>query len=312
MQIALGTCVFVALTSCSSTDEDGFSFYEEATPMSEYEVAADTIPPWLTNDPEVRQIAAGSRTPTYDRNSVAIPEPSETVASTGGSFSARQNQGATVPPTADTTEIVAYDPPAIDTPAGSAPVAKVSPPPPTKKGKKIDKPTMVTYTVRAGDNLTLIASRSGTTVEAIRKSSGIKGSLIYPGQKIKVPYTPPNYKFSSSSTGKTTTHTVRRGETLGSIASKNRVSLQRILSANNMSLSDANNISVGQKIKIPSGSQSSTSSRTKTHKVRSGETIDSIARKNGLNYKQILSANNMSLSDAKRLRVGQTLKIPTK
>ncbi|MFI3242999.1 MAG: LysM peptidoglycan-binding domain-containing protein [Akkermansia sp.] len=256
MQIALGTCVIAALTSCSSTDEDGFMAYEEATPMSEYEVAADTIPPWLINDPEVRQIAAGSRTPTVDRNTISIPEPENTVASTGGTFSMGQNQGYREEPIAKVEDIVAYEPSAVDTPAGVvAPKPKPTPPPPTKKPKKISKPTMVIYTVRAGDNLSLIASRSGTTVAAIRKLSGIKGNLIHPGQKIKVPYTPQSYKFTS-----------KKGST----------------------------------------------TKSKTHTVRRGETVDSIARKNGLNFRQVLSANNMSLSDAKRLRVGQTIKIPVK
>ncbi len=257
MQIALGTCVFAALTSCSSTDEDGFMAYEEATPMSEYEVAADTIPPWLINDPEVRQVqvAAGRRTPTVDRNTVSIPEPNATVASTGGSFSMGQNQGYREDPVAKVEDIVAYEPAAIDTPAG-VPTPKPKPAPvPTKKPKKIDKPTMVIYTVRAGDNLSLIASRSGTTVAAIRKLSGIKGSIIHPGQKIKVPYTPQSYKFSN-----------KKGS----------------------------------------------SSKSKTHTVKRGETVDSIARKNGLNFRQVLSANNMSLADAKRLKVGQTIKIPAK
>lgn len=229
--------------------------YEEATPMSEYEVAADTIPPWLINDPEVKQIAAGKRTPTVDRNTVSIPEPKDTVASTGGTFSASQNQGYSKDSIAHAEDIVAYDPPAIETPASTTPVIKTPAPVPTKKGKKIDKPTMVIYTVRAGDNLSLIASRSGTTVAAIRKLSGIKGNLIHPGQKIKVPYTPQSYKFTS---------------------------------------------------------KGGSSAKTKTHTVRSGETIDSIARKNGLGYQQVLSANNMSLADAKRLRVGQKIKIPVK
>ncbi len=257
MQIALGTCVFAALTSCSSSDSDGFMAYEEATPMSEYEVAEDTIPPWLINDPEVKQIAAGSRTPLVDRNTVSIPEPKNTVASTGGKFSTSQNQGYSEGSLASNDEIVAYDPPAIATPAAETPAApKPKPVTPTKKPKKITKPTMVVYTVRAGDNLSLIAARSGTTVAAIRKASGIKGSLIHPGQKIKVPYTPQSYKFTNS--GK------------------------------------------------------SASAKTSTHTVRSGETIDSIARKNGLSYQQVLRANNMSLADAKRLRVGQKIKIPVK
>lgn len=75
----------------------------------------------------------------------------------------------------------------------------------------------------------------------------------------------------------------------------------------------------GQTIKIrytPDGykatRRSSSSSRSRTHTVKSGETISGIAAKYGLGYKQVLKANKMSESDAKRLRPGQKITIPGK
>ncbi len=43
------------------------------------------------------------------------------------------------------------------------------------------------YTVRGGDNLSVIASRIGVTLGDLRRANGIRGDLIRPGQKLKVP-----------------------------------------------------------------------------------------------------------------------------
>jgi len=41
------------------------------------------------------------------------------------------------------------------------------------------------YTVKSGDNLSVIAKRKGTTVKAIMKKNGMKSNKLKPGQKIK-------------------------------------------------------------------------------------------------------------------------------
>lgn len=49
------------------------------------------------------------------------------------------------------------------------------------------KPKYVTYTVKAGDTLSAIAARYGTTYTKIAKDNGIKDpNVIYPGQKLKI------------------------------------------------------------------------------------------------------------------------------
>lgn len=46
----------------------------------------------------------------------------------------------------------------------------------------------MTYTVKSGDNLSTIARKYGTTVEALVASNGIKNkNLIYPGQVLHIP-----------------------------------------------------------------------------------------------------------------------------
>jgi len=66
------------------------------------------------------------------------------------------------------------------------------------------------YTVKAGDTLGAIAERAGVGVSALRAANGIAGSLIRPGQKLRVPQRgavakkaapPPRPPRSGSSTG---------------------------------------------------------------------------------------------------------------
>ena len=49
------------------------------------------------------------------------------------------------------------------------------------------KPKSSSYTVRSGDSLYAIAKRHGTTIGAVQKANGIKGSLIRPGQSLVIP-----------------------------------------------------------------------------------------------------------------------------
>lgn len=54
-----------------------------------------------------------------------------------------------------------------------------------KNNKKAAKPK--SYTVKSGDSLERIARRNGTTVKALQRANGIKGSAIRPGQKLTIP-----------------------------------------------------------------------------------------------------------------------------
>ncbi len=57
----------------------------------------------------------------------------------------------------------------------------------TPKPKVKPKPAPKRYVVKSGDNLSSIASRNGTTVSALQRANGIKGSVIRPGQSLTIP-----------------------------------------------------------------------------------------------------------------------------
>jgi LysM repeat protein len=65
----------------------------------------------------------------------------------------------------------------------------LKPKPVTKKtvAKTPTKPKSTRHTVKSGDNLYNIAKRYGTSVAAIQKANGTKGSMIRPGQALVIP-----------------------------------------------------------------------------------------------------------------------------
>ena len=55
------------------------------------------------------------------------------------------------------------------------------------KNKPKPKPKSSRYVVKSGDSLSTIAARNGSSVSAIQRANGIKGTLIRPGQSLVVP-----------------------------------------------------------------------------------------------------------------------------
>ena len=123
-----------------------------------------------------------------------------------------------------------------------------------------------TYTVKAGDTLSGIAARNSIGLSTLLRANGLSSSsIIYPGQKIKLSGSASsNNSGSSSSSGsssgstKASTYTVKRGDTLSGIASRNGISLQALLNANG--LHSTSIIYPGQTLKLSGSSTVSTAS----------------------------------------------------
>lgn len=123
-----------------------------------------------------------------------------------------------------------------------------------RNGRRYTEPTLLTYRVRPGDNLSVIARRSRTTVAQIKRDSGLTSDTIYPGQVIKVRYIPRDYQPSRSrnnSSAQARTHTVSRGQTIAGIAKQYGVPYSDILKANNMTERDAMRMRPGRRLIIP-------------------------------------------------------------
>ena len=103
----------------------------------------------------------------------------------------------------------------------------------------------VTYTVKSGDTLSEIASRYGTTYQAIAKLNGISNpNKIYVGQKLKIT----KGSGSSSSGSSKQYYTIKSGDTLSGISAKYGTSISQLCSWNG--IKNANKIYAGQKIRV--------------------------------------------------------------
>ncbi len=118
--------------------------------------------------------------------------------------------------------------------AGQAPVQRSS--------------TATYHTVRSGENLGLIAQRYQCSVNDLRQWNSISGSLIRPGQRLRV-YRPEQTTLQSEVEGEYVIHTVRSGDTLWDIArAYDGVTIDQIKRLNN--LGNSSRIRPGQKLRI--------------------------------------------------------------
>jgi LysM repeat protein len=122
---------------------------------------------------------------------------------------------------------------------------------------------------------------------------------------------PASQPASSGSGGDVVNHTVKKGETLAKIADRYGTSVSAIVRANG--LRNANQIYVGQKLKIPKtgGSTGGSSGKCRVrHNVKAGEWVWQIARDYDVSPYKILSANGMTIKSANNIQPGTVLCIP--
>jgi LysM repeat protein len=131
------------------------------------------------------------------------------------------------------------------------PVADTSTPTPTLT----PSPTPFVYTIKSGDTLSAIASRYGTTVEALIQANSISDATrIRAGTKIQI-VQPPDY----SATMAYETYEVEAGDTLYTISGKYGLTIAEIKEINSLT---SNNLSIGQKLQIPVGTATPTPTLT--------------------------------------------------
>ena len=169
------------------------------------------------------------------------------------------------------------------------------------------------YTVRSGDTLAALATRTGTTTGALvarnRLSGG--GNHLSIGQQLWVPRTAAQARAEAARAKaaaaaraaaiKRATYVVRSGDTLSHIAARKGVSLASLLKTNRLSTRSV--IHVGQKLRIPGagGTAASNTSRsasggygTTTYTVRSGDTLSAVAARTRTPLSTVYSLNRLS------------------
>ena len=147
-----------------------------------------------------------------------------------------------------------------------------------------------TYVVQKGDNLYSIANRFNLTVNELKALNNLTSDFISIGQVLKVK------KNNQSSSGNT--YIVKPGDNLYQIASKNNTSVDELKAYNNLT---SNLLSVGQILKIPTGTENT------IYTVSKGDNLYSIARKYNTTVDAIKRKNNLT---SNLLSIGQKLIIP--
>ena len=173
------------------------------------------------------------------------------------------------------------------------------------------KPTPITSTrsiiVKRGDTLSGIAAQYGTTVTQLVRLNNISNpNLIYIGEVIKISQTtasPGNENPTNPDTiaNSYIHYTVRRGDTLSSIAARYDSTVSAISGTND--LSNPNLIYVGERLLIPTVRQYNGT----TYTVRSGDTLSEIAARYHISVASLVNENN--IANPNLIYPGQILKI---
>lgn len=119
------------------------------------------------------------------------------------------------------------------------------------------------HNVVSGDTLSEIAAQHDVSLKSVFSMNGLSaGSVIYPGDTIKVSG---SAEAASSSSSSASTYTVKSGDTLGKIAAAHNVSLQTVFGLNNMGMDTI--IYPGDVIKLSGGANYSAAGSVETSDV---------------------------------------------
>lgn len=179
-----------------------------------------------------------------------------------------------------------------------------------------NKPSYVYHTISRGENLGLIATQYGVSITALKEWNGLNSNKIITGKKLKIytdeKYVPsPNEVSSNNTKGNIYYYKVKKGDTVSEIAERYHISSTELKKWNNL---NSNKIVYGQTLKIYSSettaslveSTTSPSGNVNYHKIKSGETIGSIAEEYKVTSSSIREWNKLT-SD--KIIAGTTLKI---
>ena len=153
------------------------------------------------------------------------------------------------------------------------------------------------YVVKKGDTLYSIAAANNTTVDELKKVNNLTSNILSTGQLLKIP----------SALLPESTYTVKKGDSLYSIAKKYNTTVDELKRTNNLT---SNILSIGQVLKLPSDKANDVEKEENTisYTVQKGDSLYSIARKYDTTIDRIKDLNNLTTN---LLSIGQVLLIPT-
>lgn len=177
------------------------------------------------------------------------------------------------------------------------------------------------YEVGAGETLTQVAQRTGTSVSVIKQINGLTSTKVRVGQELRVPESsalPTKVAMAAARVDRTggppsrgRFHVVRRGESLWTIAHRHGLNVNTLAAWNGMQPGDT--LRAGRKLTVRSGAKPTVhepaggDASGTTYTVRRGDTLSHIAQRFSVTVSQLLSWNGLSKSA--RLMPGQRLTV---
>jgi LysM repeat protein len=179
------------------------------------------------------------------------------------------------------------------------------------------------YEIRAGDTLLAIGLRYGLEWQDIAVANGIgEFETLQIGRMLRLPGIASAEAANDLPTDGML-YTVKSGDTLSTIADRHAIAWQDIAAANR--LSDATLIQIGMQLRLPGVAEESEpdsveaavptqspakpASGTSAYTVKAGDTLVTIAARNGLTWQELAAAN--ALDEDEILQIGRNLVIPT-
>lgn len=153
------------------------------------------------------------------------------------------------------------------------------------------------YIVQKGDSLWSVARKYGLTVDKLKQLNNLSSNMLSVGQKLLV-------KDTSSSEEVGVYYTVKSGDTLYGIAKQYGLTVDELKSMNNLK---SNNLTINQKLLVSGTGDINSSSDYNTYIVKSGDTLWTIANKNGISVDKLKDINNLNTN---LLTIGQKLLLP--
>ena len=175
----------------------------------------------------------------------------------------------------------------------------------------------LTHVIKKGENLGSIAKANNMTVDELMRINNLASNKIHQGQELKinqggdeksqvvvVEKTDKKQELKAGNSGKASIHKIQKGESLISIAKDNNLSVDELKKINNMT---DNKIRFGQELKLSQVavkefepvSKVVNESKTIQHKVKSGESFYTIAKKYGCTVEDLKRWNRMTGSKIK-------------
>ena len=150
------------------------------------------------------------------------------------------------------------------------------------------------YIVKSGDSLYSIAKKFNTSVDELKKINNLSSNLLSINQKLVIPKNNINNDNNSNITTENI-YIVKSGDSLYRIAIKFNTTADELKRINNLS---SNNLSIGQKLIIPSNNSEI------VYTVIKGDSLYSISKKYNTTVNEIKKINNLSNNN---LSIGQKL-----